>query len=162
MFQQSADVDLCPYSPDYDQELNDFYLPEDQLQFTAYPKEMIEMACKDASRNPVVILSEGKPIGFFVLQSGERVKNYTDKNHCLLLIAFSIDTKYQGKGFAKLALEQLSDYVNVHFPDVQEIVLAVNERNRAAQKLYLKCGFEDHGVRRMGKIGMQLVLTCSV
>ena len=44
------------------------------------------------------------------------------------------------------------------FPDCNEIVLAVNHKNIAAQKLYLKVGLQDTGIRKMGVIGEQYIM----
>ncbi|MED3666451.1 GCN5 family acetyltransferase, partial [Geobacillus kaustophilus] len=43
-------------------------------------------------------------------------------------------------------------------PYINEIVLAVNEQNLTAQRLYLTAGFIDSGRRREGKKGRQLLL----
>lgn len=43
---------------------------------------------------------------------------------------------------AFFALNLLSKYVQINYPDIQEIVLGVNKKNLAAQKLYKKAGFE--------------------
>ncbi|MGM7700713.1 GNAT family N-acetyltransferase [Pseudalkalibacillus sp. Hm43] len=162
MLKSVKNVQLISYSPIYDKALFSFYLPDEQLRFTAYPEEMIRLAKEDATRHPVIILSEDYPVGFFVLQAGERVEQYTDEKNGLLLIAFSIDTNHQGKGYAKRGLKLLPDYVRTNFPEVREVVLAVNEKNIAAQKLYQSCGFVDHGKRKMGKIGPQQLLTLEI
>lgn len=154
----TQNVQLELYQQKYEAELKNFNLPEEQLKFTAYPIEMIQLAAEDETRNPVVIAADGIPVGFFVLQSGERVLQYTSEKDALLLIAFSIDTKHQGNGYAKKGLALLPDFVKLHFTDVKEVVLAVNEKNLAAQKLYKKCGFEDEDERKMGKIGLQQIL----
>ncbi|TCP29713.1 acetyltransferase (GNAT) family protein [Scopulibacillus darangshiensis] len=155
-------IKLALYIPKYDKALNEFSLPNEQVRFTALPKEMIQMAKSDKTRNPVVILANRVPVGFFVLQSGERVSEYTDNPNALLLIAFSINHNEQGKGYAKSALQQVPALVKRYFPTVNEVVLAVNEKNIPAQKLYEKCGFIDEGRRKMGNIGWQMILSFSL
>jgi hypothetical protein len=55
-------------------------------------------------------------------------------------------------------MEKLPSFVKHHFPYIDEIVLAVNKRNIVAQKLHLNTGFMDKDERRMGTIGLQLLL----
>lgn len=55
-------------------------------------------------------------------------------------------------------LEQLPLVVKGNFPFSDEIILAVNKENTAAQHVYKKAGFIDKGLRAVGKIGEQLIL----
>lgn len=48
------------------------------------------------------------------------------------------------------------------YADIDEIVLGVNVKNKSAQHLYLKTGFIDHGIRKMGEKGELMVLTLSI
>ncbi|MBO1580727.1 GNAT family N-acetyltransferase [Bacillus sp. XF8] len=156
---QAEDIQLIPYDEKYKEIIEAFILPSEQIQFTAKPSDLLEKAKKDVTRNVVVIMANHHtPVGIFALQSGARVAEYTDNPNALLLVAFSINYEKQGKGYAKKGLTLLHDFVASHFPNKNEIVLAVNERNIPAQKLYLQVGFEDRGQRRMGPIGRQLVL----
>ncbi|MEN1936304.1 GNAT family N-acetyltransferase [Paenibacillus sp. 102] len=155
---QTEEIQLIPYDEKYKEIIEIFTLPGEQIQFTAKPSDLLEKAKKDTTRNVVVITANQIPVGVFALQSGARVAEYTDNPNALLLIAFSINYEKQGKGYAQKGLASLHDFVASYFPNKNEIVLAVNERNIPAQKLYLKVGFEDRGQRRMGPIGRQLVL----
>ena len=160
--QMNKSIQLVPYTEKFKESLQTFTLPEEQVQFTSHPMELLDKTEQDTTRNPIVILADDKPVGIFALQSGNRVQEYTNKENSLLLVSFSINYTEQGKGYAKQALYQLSDYVYTYFPNIEEIVLAVNERNIPAQKLYVTVGFEDRGHRRMGTIGPQLVLYLSL
>lgn len=151
-------VNLEFYDPKYDEILNRFSLPEEQVIFTGLPEEMLQEVQKDQNKTPIVITAGSVPVGFFILQTGDRVKEFTDHPHSLLLIAFSIDYQQQGKGYAKQGLNLLKDFVSKYFPAIDEVVLAVNMKNVAAQKLYEKTGFQDRGGRRMGQRGEQLIL----
>lgn len=155
---QIEDIQLIPYDEKYKKIIEAFTLPSEQIKFTAKPSELLKKAEKDTTRNVVVITANQMPVGVFALQSGIRVTEYTDNPNALLLVAFSIHYEEQGKGYAKTGLALLHKFVSTYFPDTNEIVLAVNERNIPAQKLYLKVGFEDRGQRRMGPIGRQLIL----
>ncbi|MGF9966957.1 GNAT family N-acetyltransferase [Bacillus rhizoplanae] len=160
--QINESIQLIPYTEKFKESLQAFTLPEEQVQFTSHPIELLDKAEQDLTRNPIVILANDKPVGIFALQSGSRVQEYTNKENSLLLVSFSINYTEQGKGYAKQALYQLPNYVDTYFPNIEEIVLAVNERNISAQKLYTTVGFEDRGNRRIGPIGPQFVLYLSL
>ncbi|MGC4379357.1 GNAT family N-acetyltransferase [Fictibacillus sp. Mic-4] len=152
-------VELQFYKPDYFESLKAFKLPEEQEQFTAMPTSTLEKA---EGKHPVVIVNENKPVGFFVLHSSSRVREYTYNPQAMLLTAFSINHAEQGKGYAKKGLELLRSFISEQFPGCNEVVLAVNKRNIPAQKLYEKVGYQDTGRRKMGRIGEQLILSLAV
>ncbi len=152
-------VNLQLYKTEYFESLSQFELPKEQEQFTALPIHSLEMTHE---RHPIVILNNNEPVGFFVLHSSDRVKEYSDNPNAMLLTAFSINHAHQGKGFAKMGMGQIKVFVNQSFPVCDEIVLAVNKKNVAAQKLYEKVGYKDTGRRKMGKIGEQLILSYPV
>ncbi|HZG59926.1 MAG TPA: GNAT family protein [Anoxybacillus sp.] len=155
---ESERVQLCFYGPEHDVVLQTFYLPTEQEKFTALPTEVIDLSIQDENRYPVVILNRDTPVGFFVLHDGKDIQSFTNNLNAMLLRALSINYIHQGKGYAKKALQLLPKFVMNHFPHINEIVLAVNEKNLAARRLYEKSGFEDRGLRRFGKIGVQLIL----
>lgn len=72
--------------------------------------------------------------------------------------AYSIDSRQQGRGFAKQSLQLLPSFIKKHFPENNEVILAVNLKNKAAQHVYKKAGFVDKGKRIMGNKGKQLIL----
>ncbi|WP_223067109.1 GNAT family N-acetyltransferase [Paenibacillus caui] len=160
--EQKTNVQLAFYEPEHQAVLESFYLPEEKKQFTGMPNEVLGSAIQEQHKHPVVILADTRPVGFFILDGGEDVHGFTDSPHALLLRSFSINEKDQGKGYAKQAMLQLRAFVREHFPEIRLVVLAVNARNAPAKSLYLKCGFEDHGAIRVGPIGTQHILTCSV
>ncbi len=159
----SKSVQLELLQPQHLEELLSFELPEDQHRFTALPVEVLEISIRDPERHPIVITADGQAVGFFVLHEGAGVSTYrsytsTSAEQLMLLRAFLMDHRHQGKGFARLALEGLRSFVNEHFSHIHEIILAVNVRNEPAQKLYLRTGFVDHGFRRPGAVGMQWIM----
>lgn len=132
------------------------------MEFTSHPQKAL-LACEtDNGRSPIVILEKGVPAGFFVLYQGEELTNYTDNPNAILLRAYSVALSFQGKGIARRSLELLPGFVLKHFPQVDEIVLAVNLRNAAAQRVYLRAGFEDSGRKLMGRQGEQFVYQLKV
>ncbi|RDW17218.1 GNAT family N-acetyltransferase [Oceanobacillus chungangensis] len=148
-------IELKHFSIEHKELLSNFQLPEEQVQFTSLPinyKKVIE------GQHRIVILHDTEPVGFFLLHATERVREYSDNQKAMLLTSLSINYSKQGKGYAKLAMNRLKKFVSDEFPDCNEIVLAVNHKNIAAQKLYYKVGFQDTSKRKIGPIGEQLIM----
>lgn len=137
--------------------MEDYFLPDEQMNFTSLPLEAIKKCGQDEERHPIVILYDNKPAGFFVLHGWEGVKEYSDNKEAILLRAYSINYTYQGKGIAKKSLALLPLFVKENFPCKKEIILAVNFNNKTAQQVYQKCGFKDKGIRAMGRKGELLI-----
>lgn len=147
------------YKTEYDEGLRSYYLPDEQLQFSALPGEVLTSAAGDPHRYPVVIVADTGPVGFFVLYDGEETVLYSDNPHTIALRAFSVNHSEQGKGYAKQGLLLLPDFARKEFPLARIIGLGVNKKNIPARNLYLKCGFEDHGRTKIGPLGPQHILT---
>ncbi|MDX8046489.1 GNAT family N-acetyltransferase [Gracilibacillus sp. S3-1-1] len=153
---KTTSIKLLHFSTEHMDDLSSFTLPKEQAQFTALPinyKEVTE------GQYRIVIHNEAVPVGFFLLHATERVKEYSDNPHAMLLTALSINQTQQGKGYAKQAMSLLKAFVKKEFPNCSEIVLAVNHKNIAADRLYRKVGFQDTGKRKTGRIGEQLIMS---
>ncbi|MCR8845018.1 GNAT family N-acetyltransferase [Paenibacillus sp. SC116] len=157
MLHTSQDVKLIFYRPEHLASLQQFQLPKEQEKFTALPIEMLEVATEGQYR--IVIEHGSNAVGFFLLHAMERVKEYSKNPHAMLLTALSIDYAQQGRGFAKQGMKKLDQFVEENFPSCNEIVLAVNYRNVAAQQLYEKVGFIDTGRRKEGPRGEQWIMS---
>ncbi|MBP0725235.1 GNAT family N-acetyltransferase [Bacillus sp. RG28] len=151
-------VSLSLYKPEYYDQLKLFKLVEGQEQFTRLPIESIRVSINNPDCYRIVILNHDLPVGYFVLQIGESVKEYTENERAILLRSYSINSDQQGKGFGKQSLELLDQLVSKLLPNYTEIVLAVNDRNNVATSLYLKSGFVDRGQKAEGRSGPQKVL----
>lgn len=159
----SSTVELTLYRPEHKADLALFHLPEEQLQFTALPVDSLEEALTDPQRYPIVIIAEHKVVGFFVLHTGQGILDYdlyidTPLAEVMLIRALLIDSGHQGKGYASKAMQLLPAWVKYHFPFIHELILAVNERNLAAQHTYTVAGFEDLGHRPIGLAGPQRIM----
>ncbi|MFY0519992.1 GNAT family N-acetyltransferase [Lysinibacillus sp. UGB7] len=148
-------VELKHFSNEYMKELNSFVLTEEQKQFSALPSKFEEI---NEGQYRIVILSDNTPVGFFLLNSNERVKKYSNNLNAMLLTALSINHTEQGKGYAKQGMTLLVEFVKTEFPNFDEIVLVVDKDNIPAQKLYLKVGFEDTNERLIGRIGEEIIM----
>lgn len=156
-------ISLFSYGDEHGEQFKDqllgFQLPAEQAQFTGLPEETLQDIQEDAGKDGVVIAHGERAVGFFILHTGEGISNFfPDYAGAVLLRAFLMDYACQGRGFAKAAMALLPDFVRCHYPEARQIVLAVNERNTAASQLYLRAGFQDHGLRRSGSKGPQLIL----
>lgn len=160
---QGQHISLFRYGDEYGEQFKDqllgFKLPAEQLQFTGLPEETLQDIKEDTGKEGVVIACGEQAVGFFILHTGEGIADFfPDYADAVLLRAFLMDHASQGRGFAKAAMLLLPDLVRRHYPEARQIVLAVNERNTAASQLYLGAGFQDHGLRRSGSKGTQLIL----
>ncbi|MFA1822113.1 GNAT family N-acetyltransferase [Virgibacillus oceani] len=145
------------YCAAYLPQLKDYRLSISHREFTGVPLESIEICSKDKNRHSIIIDYHGSAIGYFVLHKGSKVENYFTNDFALLLRTYSVDSRYQGMGIAKQSMKLLPAFVKQHFPEINEIVLAVNQRNAAAQHVYMESGFLDTGRRLMGRKGEQLI-----
>jgi RimJ/RimL family protein N-acetyltransferase len=152
----STEVTLLPYQPDHQQAFIFYPLTPEQLEFTAHPLELL----KDDtySRTAVTILAGNQIAGFFVLDVSDDRYFYTENPNSVLLRGYSIHPEYQGQGIAKASILALPDFIREQFPQFDEVVLGVNDRNEAARAVYLKAGFVDEGRRYNGIKGEQWAL----
>ena len=158
-------IKLVKYNPSHLKNLSDYALDETQKPFTALPLEALDrIAQRNDSENahPITILLDEKPIGFFVLDSGPDKSELTNNQHAFLLRSLSINPQYQGKGYGKIAMKLIDKFVIKNFSEINEIVLVVNQKNKAAYNLYLKVGYLDEGKTRISVKGLQHILTKNI
>ena len=76
----------------------------------------------------------------------------------MLFRSLSLNPDYQRKGIGKQTILSVDDYVKIHFPKADELVLGVNVENLNTYQLYLKCGYVDEGKTNKGFHGDQHIL----
>lgn len=137
-----------------------YVLDENQLQYTSTAKQALQRIedRNDSNGFAITVFDDAKPCGFFVLDFGEDKFELTDNKKSVLLRSLSINPNVQGKGIGKAAMQTVDDFVKQNFPDCNEIVLAVNQKNRAAYHIYLKTGYLYDGKSRMGRSGPQYLM----
>ena len=141
-------------------QIDSYNLLKNQRIFSALPKESIVDSSKKKNRHPIVLVTNNEIVTtFFILQEKEGIETYSDNKHAILLRSFSTNSKYQGNGFAKKALQLLPSYIRSHFESINEIVLAVNSVNTVAITLYKKCGFIDTSRRIKTEYGSLIVFS---
>lgn len=115
----------------------------DPRTFMKKPMDVLAESQHETDIHPILILNETGLIGFFILQLGESVVQYTENKNAVLFAAHSIDLNYQKQGYAKKSLQLLPDYVRIHFPAADEIVLSIEADNISSQMLYARSGFNS-------------------
>lgn len=141
-----------------------YALDENQLQYTSSAANALK---RIADRNtglefPVTVFDNGIPVGFFTLDFGDDKMELTDNPDSVLLRSLSINPEMQGNGIGKAAMIMIDDFVHEHFRDCHEIVLAVNQNNVSAYRLYQKVGYRYEGKTRMGRSGPQYLMSKSI
>lgn len=153
-----TNITLTFFEETHRETLYGFYLPEDQGKFTAMPNDALKKCEEDPDRKPVVIIASDQTVGFFVLHTGENIKDFSSNPNAMVIRALSINHPEQGKGYAKEAMMQLPTFVSSNYPSINELILAVNFKNNPAKQLYEKAGFVDRGQIKHGPVGPQYVL----
>lgn len=97
-------ITLAPLSSTRQNELS-YESGDEQMQFAVLPKNWLDDERADASR--MVILDDDlhQVVGFFVVDIGQDKYRYTDNPNAVLLRSMSRNPVFQGKGYAKRALE---------------------------------------------------------
>ncbi|WP_294302822.1 N-acetyltransferase [uncultured Chryseobacterium sp.] len=138
-----------------------YTLDETQLQYTSSAANALK---RINDRNaglefPVTIFDTEIPVGFFTLDFGGDKMELTDNPNSVLLRSLSINPEMQGKGIGKAAMIRIDDFIREHFRDCHEIVLAVNQNNVFAYRLYEKVGYRYEGKIRIGRSGPQYLMS---
>jgi RimJ/RimL family protein N-acetyltransferase len=144
------DVRLAPAGPELRERLLALAPRPEQERFAGRLAETLPAAEADPEREPVAILADGEPVGFFVLHRGPAAGELAPEGRDVLLRAFLVDAAAQGRGIATRALAGLPDFVSERLPGVRRIVLSVNVKNPAAIRTYERAGFSDSGRLYLG------------
>lgn len=105
------------------------------------------------------IVEKNELVTFFVLHEKDGLKSYSENRKAMLLRGFSTDFYHQGKGYAKKSLMLLPGFIHNECSYIDEIVLAVNVKNKTEKSLYKKCGYVDEGARKMGRKGELIIMS---
>ncbi|AVQ34668.1 GNAT family N-acetyltransferase [Staphylococcus kloosii] len=151
-------MELIEYSEPFYKQLEDYQLSEAQLQFTGFPLENIHKQ-QDNHNHPILLLNDkNEVVTYFGLQEDHEYCEYFPNHQTCLMRSYSTDLRHLRKGYGKASLALLPDFMHHNYPDIETIILAVNERNQAAQKLYKNGGFVDSGRRVAGKKGTLIIM----
>lgn len=117
---------------------------DEQLPFVGVVSGIIQSSLGSPKESQWVIYSGETPAGFFLLDEAYQVTLGTKLENATGLRAFFIDTRFQGRGIAKMCLKLLVKEFNVWLgTEHKDLYLTVNRKNKAAYQLYLAVGFID-------------------
>ncbi|MGO4732434.1 GNAT family N-acetyltransferase [Paenibacillus sp. 2KB_22] len=111
---------------------------EDQLELVASNADSLIHATKEITSKPYGIFAENQMVGFILFDN----EIYNDGYYWIL--RFMVDEKYQGKGYGKLAIQEVIRMLQER-SDCQQIRVSHVPHNIAANALYKRCGFQDTG-----------------
>lgn len=125
-----------------------------QTQFIASNEGSLNEAKenKDVAR-PFAVYVDDKMVGFTMFAFD---KEYEDPNDRYWLWRLMIDKDFQGKGYGRLALEEIIKYFKCN--GANNIKLSTKESNIKALSLYHKCGFIENGEMNDEEIVLELIL----
>lgn len=144
------------YTDAYYDYIQQYVLTDDQLLYTISPEDAV--AELNDEKRAILAFDDDLFVTFFVLHEGTGPQQFMGSPNAILLRSFSTDNRFQGKGYAKKALQLVPTYIQENYSQVDTIVLAVNIENNHAQSLYLKSGYEDAGKRMIGRRGELIIL----
>lgn len=150
-------ISLQTYEERHAPALRAFSLPREQARYTDLPATLLDNMAEHHKDHFMVILKDDRPVGFFALKHDPTHLSPYRKHEAIVLSALSVNASEQGKGYARQGLILLKRYVERQWPEIKSIVLGVNVRNKVAQALYEKTGFEDTGRTTMGEMGEQKI-----
>lgn len=153
----SSIITLDFYKEKHLPELLKFCLPPEQEVFTALPKDVLHLCLSDRHRFPIVVLLDDVVVGFFILHYGRDIMEFIHNPNAILLRSFSINYRFQKNGYAKQTLKLVLEFIKNNFSGINQLILAVNEKNTPAQNLYLRCGYSDTSIKKIGPKGPQLI-----
>lgn len=138
-------------------------LPE-QDEFSSAATRTLPEADADSQRTPFAVLAGDEPVGFGVLDRAGYLADLVDApERAVLLRAFYLAAGWQGRGLGTAAAREVRSLARQLHPQVDLVVLTVDERNAAALAAYTAAGFVDTGVRYLaGDSGPQHVLAAAV
>jgi len=88
------------------------------------------------------VLVDDIPRGFFLLKRRTLLPPWASGNTATLH-ALMIDHRHQGLGLGRECLARLPAVVREGWPEVEQLMLAVETDNEGARRLYLNAGWQD-------------------
>ncbi len=110
------------------------------------------------SCTPFALVDEDRVVGLIVAREAEALPDWADDG-CAVLGNLRIDSRFQGRGYGKLAIRFAARWIMTNRPSVSTIMSSVNVANPAALALNLACGFAATGRVVEGPIGRQIILS---
>lgn len=134
-------VELREITEDNLEECIALVVADEQSQYIASNEGSLKEAENNSNvARPFAIYIDDKMVGFTMFAFDEE---YEDPNDRYWLWRFMIDKNLQGRGYGRLALEEIIKYFNDN--GANNIKLSTKESNVKALSLYHKFGFKENG-----------------
>lgn len=108
-----------------------------QMGYMATNEESLEEAGGNPACVPLIIRTQGEPVGFAMYALDEDDQNYW-------IYRLMIDVRFQGRGYGRAALANIVDTLS-ELPDCTCVILGVKPENERARWLYERAGFRETG-----------------
>ena len=131
-------------------------LPDIQYEYGGRFKSSID-ECVSGDRGQIrglAILVGDVPIGMVLLKRPPLSPDWASED-TITLHGLKIADRWQGKGYGRLSLIKTIAMAKEIWPPAKKLALTVDVENRAARKLYERCGLRDVGVPSRGRIGLE-------
>lgn len=131
------------------------HIPPEQIEFAGTMAQAVAVG-EGASPDDVAglaVLQAEVPVGFVVLCRGYRLPAWAPTG-AVALRAMRIDSREQGKGHGKAALDLVETWLSEHWPAGPLLALCVDDENLAARRAYEVAGFTEYTEPKAGRIGL--------
>ncbi|MFK3970570.1 GNAT family N-acetyltransferase [Pseudomonas sp. NPDC087358] len=108
-----------------------------------------------------VLLIEDVPVGFFLLKRRSLLPRWAD-GPTATLHALMIDRRYQGLGLGRTCVGMLPGLVRGFWPDIEQLMLAVDLGNLPARALYQSLGWQECGDADRTRTGFERRMVLSL
>ncbi|HKR75238.1 MAG TPA: GNAT family N-acetyltransferase [Rhodanobacter sp.] len=151
---------VCPVSPNLREAVLRLQARPEQARFVSSPARTLPDAEQCSGSEPMAILLDGAPIGYYRIEHSARSLTGRDEDaDALGLRSFQLDAAWQGRGLGMIAMAALLADLAQRLPQARRIMLTVNCDNTAALMLYRRAGFVDSGsLYHGGRSGPQHLL----
>src|SRR3954469_17477622 len=116
-----------------------------QERFASRAAFTLPRAREDPARHEVVILEDGVPVGFFVLDEDYASRVLAESPRPVGLRGFFVDAAHQRLGIGARAPRGPPAHVRAPLPGATSVLLTVGPDNPAARRLYVAAGFVPTG-----------------
>lgn len=112
-------------------------------------------------QTPFALFDGDSVVGFIVAREDAALPVWAEKG-CMTLNNLRIDTRLQGRGYAKAAIRLAAQWIRRERPTVTHVMSSVNVANLAAFNLNLACGLMPTGRIVEGRIGHQRIMIAPI
>lgn len=147
--------------PDEREAVRELRISDDQVEFAGTIAAAIDLAAGSDERELVglaIVAPDEKIVGFLLLKRGAAAPEWVPEQ-AAAVNALRIDERRQGEGLGTAAMQAIPAWVVAAWPEVTQLVLAVDEPNTGAIAAYTNAGWIDDGARIRGRVGWERRMT---